>query len=167
MLSQGFLATVHRHTRHLCVPGQGCLPISEGLAIAWRVDITPITGVAVLAVDCWLHSGAAFDGVSVAPAEQRYEERYEEATCAYGWNVEHVGDANDTERLAQAFESFRRTENVPTLIIVESHIGYGAPHKQDTSAAQGEPLDALRQAASSRSEALPYMQEGQNSWRSS
>src|SRR6202049_4702522 len=59
---------------------------------------------------------------------------------AYGWNVEHVGDANDTERLAQAFESFRRTDNVPTLIIVESHIGYGAPHKQDTSAAHGEPL---------------------------
>jgi transketolase len=59
---------------------------------------------------------------------------------AYGWNVEHVGDANDTERLAQAFESFRRTDNVPTLIIIESHIGYGAPHKQDTSAAHGEPL---------------------------
>src|SRR5579872_4461366 len=59
---------------------------------------------------------------------------------AYGWNVEHVGDANDTARLAQAFESFRRTEDVPTLIIVDSHIGYGAPHKQDTSAAHGEPL---------------------------
>src|ERR1700736_1560311 len=59
---------------------------------------------------------------------------------AYGWNVEHVGDANETERLAQAFESFRRTEDVPTLIIVDSHIGYGAPHKQDTSAAHGEPL---------------------------
>jgi transketolase len=59
---------------------------------------------------------------------------------AYGWNVEHVGDANDTDRLAQAFESFHRTEDVPTLIIVDSHIGYGAPHKQDTSAAHGEPL---------------------------
>jgi transketolase len=59
---------------------------------------------------------------------------------AYGWNVQHVGDANDTKRLAQAFESYRRTEDVPTLIIVESHIGYGAPHKQDTSAAHGEPL---------------------------
>jgi len=59
---------------------------------------------------------------------------------AYGWNVQHVGDANDTERLAEAFESFRRTESVPTLIIVDSHIAYGAPHKQDTSAAHGEPL---------------------------
>jgi transketolase len=59
---------------------------------------------------------------------------------AYGWSVEHVGDVNDTQRLAQAFESFRRTADAPTLIIVDSHIGYGAPHKQDTSAAHGEPL---------------------------
>ena len=59
---------------------------------------------------------------------------------AYGWNVLRVGDANDTERLAQAIERFRRTDDVPTLIIVESHIGYGAPHKHDTSAAHGEPL---------------------------
>jgi transketolase len=59
---------------------------------------------------------------------------------AYGWNVKRVGDANDTERLSQAFEEFRSTNDVPMLIIVESHIGYGAPHKQDTSAAHGEPL---------------------------
>jgi transketolase len=59
---------------------------------------------------------------------------------AYGWNVQHVGDANDTRRLAEAIEVFRSTADVPTLIIVESHIGYGAPHKHDTSAAHGEPL---------------------------
>jgi transketolase len=59
---------------------------------------------------------------------------------AYGWNVTRVGDANDTERIAQAIETFRGTHDVPTLIIVESHIGYGAPHKHDTSAAHGEPL---------------------------
>jgi transketolase len=59
---------------------------------------------------------------------------------AYGWNVEHVGDANDTERVTEAIEAFRRTSDVPTLIIVESHIAYGAPHKHDTSAAHGEPL---------------------------
>jgi transketolase len=59
---------------------------------------------------------------------------------AYGWNVQRVGDVNDTGRLAQAIETFRRTHDVPTLIIVESHIGYGAPHKHDTSAAHGEPL---------------------------
>jgi transketolase len=59
---------------------------------------------------------------------------------SYGWNVERVGDANDSERVAQAIEIFTRTHDVPTLIIVESHIGYGAPHKHDTSAAHGEPL---------------------------
>ncbi len=45
---------------------------------------------------------------------------------AYGWNVQHVGDANDVEKLAQAFEAFKKAHDVPTLIIVESHIGYGA-----------------------------------------
>jgi len=59
---------------------------------------------------------------------------------AYGWNVQHVGDVNDVGRLAEAIEIFRRTKDVPTLIIVDSHIGYGAPHKHDTSAAHGEPL---------------------------
>ncbi len=54
--------------------------------------------------------------------------------------MQKVGDANDQERLAEAIESFRRTDTVPTLIIVDSHIGYGAPHKHDTSAAHGEPL---------------------------
>jgi transketolase len=59
---------------------------------------------------------------------------------SYGWNVQRVGDANDTERLAQALDVFRHTDDVPTLIVVDSHIGYGAPHKHDTSAAHGEPL---------------------------
>ena len=59
---------------------------------------------------------------------------------AYGWNVLRVGDVNDLERLREAIEIFRRTKDAPTLIIVESHIGYGAPHKHDTSAAHGEPL---------------------------
>jgi transketolase len=59
---------------------------------------------------------------------------------AYGWNVLKVGDANDCERFSQAIEASRGNVEVPTLIIVNSHIGYGAPHKQDTSAAHGEPL---------------------------
>src|ERR1700674_2054122 len=59
---------------------------------------------------------------------------------AYGWNVQRVGDVNDTERLTQAIEKFKAAAEVPTLIIVNSHIGFGAPHKQDTSAAHGEPL---------------------------
>src|SRR5213593_3204673 len=59
---------------------------------------------------------------------------------AYGWNVTRVGDANDLEMLERAFAVFKRTPDRPTLVIVDSHIAYGAPHKQDTSAAHGEPL---------------------------
>ncbi|MGH7029946.1 MAG: transketolase [Stellaceae bacterium] len=58
----------------------------------------------------------------------------------YGWQVLRVSDANDRERIADAIADAKRTGDRPTLIIVESHIGYGAPHKQDTSAAHGEPL---------------------------
>jgi len=74
---------------------------------------------------------------------------------AYGWNVERVGDANDTDRIAEAIETFRQTRDVPTLIIVNSHIGYGAPHKQDTSAAHGEPLGAEEVRLAKRSYGWP------------
>src|SRR5262249_7169055 len=57
-----------------------------------------------------------------------------------GWNVTRVGDANDLEMLERAFHLFKNTKDRPTLIIVDSHIAWGAPHKQDTNAAHGEPL---------------------------
>jgi transketolase len=59
---------------------------------------------------------------------------------AYGWNVLRVGDANDTDRIEHALDVFRKTNGRPTFIVLDSHIGYGSPHKQDTSAAHGEPL---------------------------
>lgn len=59
---------------------------------------------------------------------------------AYAWNVEHVRDANDCDALFAALGRFRQNRKSPTLIIVDSHIAYGAPHKQDTAAAHGEPL---------------------------
>jgi len=59
---------------------------------------------------------------------------------AYGWNVVHVTDANDLGMLEKALNQFQQTTDRPTFIIVDSHIGYGAPTKQDTSAAHGEPL---------------------------
>jgi transketolase len=58
----------------------------------------------------------------------------------YGWNVVRVGDANDLDMLDRAYRTFQKTPDRPTLIIVDSHIAYGAPNKQDTSAAHGEPL---------------------------
>ncbi|HXC62940.1 MAG TPA: transketolase, partial [bacterium] len=59
---------------------------------------------------------------------------------AYGWNVLRVGDANDQGLLRHAFETFHKTQDRPTFIIVDSHIAYGAPDKQDTAGAHGEPL---------------------------
>jgi transketolase len=59
---------------------------------------------------------------------------------AYGWNVLRVGDANDLERIEQALDAFQKTKGRPTLIVLDTHIGYGAPHKHDTAEAHGEPL---------------------------
>src|SRR6266852_5924704 len=59
---------------------------------------------------------------------------------AYGWNVLRVGDANDVDRIENALNVFRKTTGRPTLIVLDSHIGYGSPNKQDTAAAHGEPL---------------------------
>jgi len=59
---------------------------------------------------------------------------------AYGWNVTRVGDANDLGMLERAFRTFKSTQDRPTLIIVDSHIAWGSPNRQDTHAAHGEPL---------------------------
>jgi transketolase len=59
---------------------------------------------------------------------------------AYGWNVLRVGDANDLDRIEQALDAFQKTKGRPTLILLDTHIGYGSPHKHDTAEAHGEPL---------------------------
>jgi transketolase len=59
---------------------------------------------------------------------------------SYGWNVERVGDANDLEMLDRALSTFKKPSDRPTLIIVDSHIGYGSPHREDSPVAHGEPL---------------------------
>ena len=60
----------------------------------------------------------------------------------YGWHVEHVTDANDTTSFEKALNAFHETNDRPTLIIVDSHIGWGSPHRQDTKEAHGEALGA-------------------------
>lgn len=87
---------------------------------------------------CWMydHNSITLDG----PADWSFSEDVATRFIGYGWNVTRVADANDLEMLARAFEVFRDTKDRPTLIIVDSHIGYGSPHKHDTSAAHGEPL---------------------------
>ncbi len=59
---------------------------------------------------------------------------------AYHWNVQRVTDANDLEMMQRALISATKETERPSMIIVDSHIAYGAPNKQDTSAAHGEPL---------------------------
>jgi transketolase N-terminal domain/subunit len=59
---------------------------------------------------------------------------------AYDWDVRRVTDANDMVMFEHAYRAFHQTQDRPTLIVVHSHIGYGAPHKQDSPEAHGEPL---------------------------
>ena len=87
---------------------------------------------------CWIYDNnrITLDG----PADWSFTEDVGERFLAYGWNVEHVSDANDLGALAKAYNNFLQTKDRPTLIVVNSHIGYGSPHKQDTNEAHGEPL---------------------------
>lgn len=87
---------------------------------------------------CWIydHNSITLDG----PANWSFSEDVATRFIGYGWNVTRVTDANDLDMIARAFETFQKTTDRPTLIILDSHIGYGSPHKQDTNAAHGEPL---------------------------
>src|ERR1700754_1531761 len=58
---------------------------------------------------------------------------------AYGWNVLRVGDANDIDRIEKALSIFQKTKGRPTFIVLDSHIGYGSPHKQDSAPGPGAP----------------------------
>jgi transketolase len=87
---------------------------------------------------CWMydHNHITLDG----PADWSFTEDVATRFVGYQWNVTRVADANDLDMLARAFQVFRDTKDRPTLIIVDSHIGYGSPHKHDSNAAHGEPL---------------------------
>ncbi|MBM2811354.1 MAG: transketolase [Chloroflexi bacterium] len=75
--------------------------------------------------------------------------------AGYGWEVTHVGDANDLDQLGRGLAAVDRTRERPSLIIVDSHIAYGAPHKQDTKEAHGEPLGEEEVRAAKRSYGWP------------
>ncbi|MGB2592976.1 MAG: transketolase [Candidatus Acidiferrum sp.] len=87
---------------------------------------------------CWIYDNnhVTLDG----PASWSFSEDVMTRFLGYGWSVTHVGDANDLGALGRAYGAFEATKDRPTLIIVDSHIGYGSPHKQDSSDAHGEPL---------------------------
>jgi len=89
---------------------------------------------------CWIYDNnrVTLDG----PADVSFTEDVGARFAAYGWNVTHVTDANDLTSLEKAYNNFLQTKDRPTLIVVNSHIGYGSPDKQDTNEAHGEPLGA-------------------------
>ena len=114
------------------IAGDGCLMegvSNEAASIAGHLELDNL---------CWIYDNnhITIDGKTRIAYGDDAAARF----MGYGWNVTRVGDANDTELVAKAFEEFRGERGRPTLIIVDSHIGYGSPHKQDTAAAHGEPL---------------------------
>jgi transketolase len=112
--------------------GDGCL--MEGVSH----EAASIAGHLQLSNLCWIYDNnhISIDGRT----EITYTDDVAARFLGYNWHVLRVGDANDLELVTQAFESFRAEEDRPTLIIVDSHIGYGSPHKVDTAEAHGEPL---------------------------
>jgi transketolase len=101
-------------------------------------EAASIAGHLMLGNLCWLYDNnrITIEGHTDLAFSDDVAARFK----GYGWNVLHVGDANDTQRLAEALQAFKDNHAAPTLIIVDSHIGYGAPHKQDTASAHGEAL---------------------------
>ena len=114
------------------VCGDGCL--MEGVAS----EAASLAGHLGLDNLCWIYDNnhITIEGNTRITFTEDVATRF----LGYGWNLLRVGDANDTERIEQALEIFRETSGRPTFIILDSHIGYGSPHKQDTAAAHGEPL---------------------------
>jgi transketolase len=116
------------------IGGDGCL--MEGVSN----EAGSIAGHERLDNLCWIYDNnhISIDGHT----EITYSDDVAARFMGYRWNVTRVGDANDLELLTRAFEEFKEERDRPTLIIVDSHIGYGSPHKQDTAEAHGEPLGA-------------------------
>jgi transketolase len=112
--------------------GDGCM--MEGISS----EAASLAGHLRLSNLCWIYDNnhITIEGNTSLAFTEDVATRF----IGYGWNVTRVGDANDLDMLARAFRTFQNSQDRPTLIIVDSHIGYGAPHKQDTSGAHGEPL---------------------------
>jgi transketolase len=112
--------------------GDGCL--MEGIS----QEAASLAGHLELDNLCWIYDN---NHITIeGHTELAYSDDVATRFIGNGWNVTRVGDANDLAMLDRAFDVFKKTTGRPTLIIVDSHIGYGAPTKQDTHAAHGEPL---------------------------
>jgi transketolase len=112
--------------------GDGCLMEgvgSEAASLAGHLGLQHL---------CWIYDN---NHISIEGSTRlAFTEDVAARFLAYGWNVLRVSDANDLERIEGALTVFRETKGRPTLIVLDSHIGYGSPHKVDTAAAHGDPL---------------------------
>jgi transketolase len=114
------------------VCGDGCMMegiSSEAASLAGHLGLDSL---------CWIwdNNHITIEGSTSIAFTEDVAARF----LAYGWNVLRVGDANDVDRIEHVLRIFKQTTGRPTFIVLDSHIGYGSPHKQDTSAAHGEPL---------------------------
>ena len=112
--------------------GDGCL--MEGIG----AEAASLAGHLELDNLCWIYDNnhITIEGNTRIAFTEDVAARF----LGYQWNVLRVGDANDLERIEHALHVFKLTRRRPTLIILDTHIGYGSPHRQDTAAAHGEPL---------------------------
>jgi len=112
--------------------GDGCM--MEGISS----EAASLAGHLGLSNLCWIYDNnhITIEGNTSLAFTEDVAGRF----LAYGWHVQRVSNANDLDLLREAFAHFKKTTDRPSLIIVDSHIAYGAPTKQDTSAAHGEPL---------------------------
>jgi transketolase len=112
--------------------GDGCM--MEGISS----EAASLAGHLKLSNLCWIYDSnrITIEGGTPLAFSDDVGARF----AAYGWNVAHVTDANDLDMIRAGFRTFLQTNDRPTLIIVNSHIGWGSPHKQDTAAAHGEAL---------------------------
>jgi transketolase len=126
----GFEDLIDFNIYALC--GDGCM--MEGIS----AEAASLAGHLKLSNLCWIYDNnrITIEGNTALTFTDDVATRF----IGHGWNVTRVGDANDLEMLARAFRTFLATRDRPTLIIVDSHIAYGSPNKQDTSGAHGEPL---------------------------
>jgi len=118
--------------RVYALAGDGCM--MEGVS----GEAASLAGHLGLSNLCWIYDNnrITIEGSTSLAFSEDVATRF----LAYGWNVTRVGDANDLDMLSRALTTFQRTTDRPTLIIVDSHIGYGSPNKQDSHSAHGEPL---------------------------
>lgn len=120
------------HYKVYALSGDGCMMegvTSEAASLAGHLKLSNL---------CWIYDN---NKITIeGHTDWAFSEDIATRFISYGWNVTRVGDANDLEVLRRAFHTFHNTWDRPTLIVVDSHIAYGSPNKQDTSAAHGAPL---------------------------